>query len=196
MGKSDKNSGKIIIISGPSGVGKSTICRGLTQREDIIVSVSETTRPKGEKEVDGQDYRFISKEQFEERKESDGFLEYAEVFDNFYGTPRDQVEKAIGLGKTVILEIDVQGALQVKQSYPDAVMIFILPPTQADLANRMTGRARGEDDEIAKKRLNNAGAEIAVAWQHYDHMVINADVQQAIEEIRQIIDNDAGEKND
>ena len=194
MSESDKKTGMVIIISGPSGVGKSTICRGLAEREDIIVSVSETTRPKGENEVDGRDYWFISKEQFEERKERDGFLEYAEVFDNFYGTPRNRVEKALGQGKTVVLEIDVQGALQVKQSYPDAVMIFILPPTQGYLANRMTGRARGEDDDIARKRLNSAGAEIAAALQHYDHMVINADVQQAIEEIRQIIDNDAGEK--
>ncbi len=194
MVKKSEKDGSVVIISGPSGVGKSTICRQIAQRGNVFVSVSVTTRPKAESEVDGGDYWFISKERFQEKIEKDEFLEYAEVFENFYGTPRDDVEKALEEGKTVLLEIDVQGALSVKKVYLDALMIFILPPTQGDLAGRMAHRARGEDDKTASKRLDSAGTEIAAAWQYYGHMVINADIGQAVEEIIQIIETNSGEK--
>ena len=167
-----QNERKVIIISGPSGVGKSTICAELLKRMNVFLSVSTTTRQQGKNEVDGKDYHFISKDEFEERIGERKFLEYAEVFGNYYGTPREPIEQALAEGKSVILEIDVQGAMQVKQVYPDAILIFILPPTQADLNGRIDGRARGEDDKTKRTRLDQAGSEIAAAWQYYDNMVI------------------------
>ena len=177
----------IVIISGPSGVGKSTICRQVVKRmDDIYLSVSLTTRPQAEGEIDGQDYCFISNEDFKKRARTGLMLEYAEVFGNYYGTPRDKVQQALESGKTVILEIDVQGAKQVKQIYPDAVMVFILPPTHKDLVQRMNERAR-DDKQTAENRLNEADDEIAAAWQYYQHMVINDNLEQATNEVIDII---------
>ena len=137
----NRRDGQLIIISGPSGVGKSTICRRLVQEYDnVCLSVSVTTRPKADNEVEGRDYFFLSPDEFQKRIEQGRFLEYAEVFGNMYGTLKENVDKAVAEGKTIILEIDVQGALQVKEKYPDAKMIFILPPTQKDLVERMNGR--------------------------------------------------------
>lgn len=178
---------KVVIVSGPSGVGKSTICREVTKHIDAFLSLSVTTRTPGNTEIDGKDYRFISEDEFQKKIQNRDFLEYAQVFGNYYGTPAAPVREALAQGKAVILEIDVQGAREVRKTYPDAIMIFIFPPSQSDLAGRMTGRARGEDGETARRRLDNAGQEIAAAWQYYDHMVINADLQQAVEEIIQII---------
>jgi len=192
MSSKNEKKGKVVIISGPSGVGKSTVCLELVKQINAFLSVSATTRLQSGSEVDGKDYRFLSQEEFQKRVETGGFLEHAEVFGNLYGTPREDVEQALAKGKTVILEIDVQGALVVKNSYPDALMIFILPPSQADLAGRMAGRGRGEDGKTARRRLDSAGVEIAAAWQYYDHMVINADIKQAVEEIEQIVKGNAG----
>ena len=180
--------GKLVVVSGPSGVGKSTICAEVIRRTGAFLSVSVTTRAKADKEVDGREYHFISKAEFEKKIAGNEFLEYAEVFGNQYGTPKEPVEKALKNGKTVILEIDVQGARTVKKILPEAIMVFILPPSQADLVGRMTDRARGEDSNTAKKRLSGASAEISAAWQYYDHMVINAEVNQAVKEIIQIIE--------
>jgi guanylate kinase len=175
-------------------VGKSTICREVVKRlKNTRISVSVTTRPRSEKEVDGRDYWFISKEQFQQRISKGTLLEHAEVFGNFYGTPKDKVDEALRAGETIILEIDVQGAKQIKAIYPAAVMIFILPPTQRELAERMNLRGR-EDAQTAEKRLNGAGVEIAAAWQYYEHMVINDDLEQAVKEIVQIIKQSIGEK--
>ena len=185
--------GKFVIVSGPSGVGKSTICRAVVERTGASLSLSMTTRPKSAVEIDGQDYRFVSRAEFERRIEKDEFLEYADVFGNYYGTPRENVRAAFDDGKTVILEIDVQGALKVKQICPEAMMIFILPPSQNDLAGRMNGRGRGEDEATARLRLDTAGTEIAAAWQYYENMVINDDLEQAIDEVIGIIEGKTGD---
>jgi len=185
--------GKVVIVSGPSGVGKSTICEEVVKRLDnIYLSISVTTRPKSEAEVDGQDYWFISEQEFQERINKGLLLEHAEVFGHLYGTPRDKVEEAVRAGKTVILEIDVQGAKQARVFFPDAVMIFILPPTEKDLVERMDNRGR-EAADAAEERLSGASNEIAAAWQYYKHMVINKDLQQAVDECVQIIEDSSSE---
>jgi guanylate kinase len=189
MNNTESKKGKVVIVSGPSGVGKSTICEEVVKRLDnVYLSISVTTRPKSEAEVDGRDYWFISEQEFQERIDKGLLLEHAEVFGHMYGTPRDKVEEAAREGKTVILEIDVQGAKQTKPRFPDAIMIFILPPTEKDLVERMDRRGR-EAAQVAEERLNGASSEIAVAWQYYKHMVINEDLQQAVDECVKIIEN-------
>ena len=179
---------KIVIVSGPSGVGKSTICKEVAkQLNNVYLSVSVTTRPRSQAEVDGQDYWFISEDEFKQRIKKGLLLEHAEVFGHLYGTPRDKVEDALTAGKTVILEIDVQGAKQVGVIYKDVVMIFVLPPSQKELVERMKLRGR-EDLETAEDRLNGASGEIAAAWQYYKHMVINDNLQQAVNEVVEIIE--------
>ena len=189
MTNTNNGKGKVVIVSGPSGVGKSTICKEILKKLNYIyLSVSVTTRPISKAEVDGRDYWFISEEDFRERIEKGLLLEYAEVFGHLYGTPKDKVDEALQAGKVVILEIDVQGAIKAKVVFPDAVMIFILPPSAKDLAKRLNHRGR-EANEVAEERLNGASAEIAAAWQYYKHMVINEDLQQAVNDCVQIIEN-------
>ncbi len=179
--------GKLIIISGPSGVGKSTITRQLVQRlKDAYLSISMTTRPAARTEQNGRDYWFVSREEFQKRIEEGTLLEHAEVFGNLYGTPRDKTEEALSAGRTVILEIDVQGAKQIKEIYPQATAIFILPPSAKVLAERLSHRGR-ESGAVAARRLGGADSEIAAAWQFYDHMVVNDDLEQAIGEVIQVI---------
>ena len=186
--------GTVVIISGSSGVGKSTICRKLLEKlENAYLSISMSTRPPGPGEVDGKDYYFVSTEKFKKQIRAENFIEYAEVFNNFYGTPKDKVTQALSEGRTVILEIDIQGAQQVKKIMPDAKMIFILPPKHAELAKRINGRGRDEKD-VVEKRLDQAGSEIAAAWQYYEHMVINEDLNHAVEEIMEIIKLGNGEQ--
>lgn len=188
MKKVESRKGKIVIVSGPSGVGKSTICKQIVKRlNNAYLSVSVTTRPKGQTEVDGQNYWFISEKEFHERVDKGLLLEHAEVFGNLYGTPKDKIEEALASGKIVILEIDVQGARQVKAIFPDAVMIFILSPSAKVLAERIGRRGR-EDTKAAEKRLEGASDEIAAAWQYYKFMVINEVLNQAVNECIQIIE--------
>ena len=188
MTETNSKKGRVVIVSGPSGVGKSTICKEILKKLDYVsLSISVTTRPKSEAEIDGQDYWFISEEDFRERIEKGLLLEYAEVFGHMYGTPKDKVDEALQAGKVMILEIDVQGAIKARMVFPDAVMVFILPPSAKDLAERLNNRGR-EAGEVAEERLNGASAEIAAAWQYYQHMVINEDLQQAVNECVQIIE--------
>jgi guanylate kinase len=189
-----RREGKVVIVSGPSGVGKSTICKEVVKRlKNVYLNISVTTRPRGGSEVDGRDYWFISREEFQRRIDKGLLLEYAEVFGNLYGTPKDKLEDALRAGKVAVLEIDVQGAQQAKTIYPDAVTIFILAPTQQELAERMNSRGRDRAEE-AEKRLGGASIEIAAGLQHYQYMVINDDLQQAVNEVVQIIKQSTGGK--
>jgi guanylate kinase len=188
MSSSRTSKGIIVVISGPSGVGKGTICKELVKRmADACLSVSVTTRTRTPKEVDGKDYWFVTKDEFQRRIEKGLLLEYAEVFGNFYGTPKDKVDEAIAAGKAVLLEIDVQGGKQIKKLYPDTVMVFILAPTDKELAGRLHGRGR-DDEETAKRRLSEASKEIAVAKKDYEHLVVNDKLDVAVSEIIGIIE--------
>ena len=188
------NSGKVVVISGPSGVGKSTICREVVKRlSNVYLSVSVTTRPKAEGEVDGREYWFLSQKQFQERINKGLLLEYAEVFGSLYGTPKDKVDEALKAGKVTILEIDVQGGRAVKKICPDAVMIFIMPPVKKELARRISGRGR-DKIEAAERRLNIADSEIAVGRKYYRYVVVNDDLQKAINDVVSIIQQNTGGK--
>jgi len=187
MNETKDRYGKVVIVSGPSGVGKSTICKEVAEQlNNVYLSVSVTTRPRSQAEVDGRDYWFISENEFQRRIDKGLLLEYAEVFGHLYGTPKDKVEEALQDARTVILEIDVQGAKKVKRIYRDVVMIFVFPPSQRELAERMKLRGR-ENGQSAEERLEGASGEMAAAWQYYKHMVINEDLQQAVNEMVEII---------
>lgn len=178
--------GKLFVISGPSGTGKGTICSEiLDQRPSIRMSVSMTTRTPRNGEIDKIHYHFTDHDSFRNLIEADGFLEYANVYGNFYGTPRKQVMEWLDEGIDVILEIDVQGAMQVRNSYPDAVLIFILPPSLEELRNRIAGRG-SETEETMKKRLGAALNEISQIGE-YDYSVVNDDIDIAVDKVKSII---------
>ncbi len=187
MNRSSKQ-GKLVVISGPSGVGKSTICRQVVQRLDATLSVSATTRPRGAAETDGQEYYFLSPDEFRRRIAAGAFLEYAEVFGHYYGTPREPVQQAVAAGKIVILEIDVQGGLQVKAKWPEALMVFILPPRMDELLKRIEARARGEDQQARQDRLARAEAEIATGKAEYAYFVVNDVLDKAVQDVIDIIE--------
>ena len=186
--------GKIVIISGPSGVGKSTICKEIVKRLDnAYLNISATTRPPGQGEVNGREYWFISEKEFHQRLDKGLLLEHAEVFGHLYGTPKDKVEEALQAGKTVILEIDVQGGKQIKGIYPEAVMIFILPPEKKQLAERLNNRGR-DDASTAAKRLRLAEEEIEQGRKFYEYKVVNDNLEDAINEVMKIIQKNTGVK--
>jgi len=175
----------VIAVSGPSGVGKGTIVKELLKRNaDITASVSCTTRQPRRGERDGKDYFFITREEFEKRIQENGFLEYDEHFGNFYGTPRSFVEETLKT-KSVILEIDVVGALNAKKLMPDTILIMILPPSMEDLKARLKGRG-SETEEQFKSRLERVKYELAQE-DKYDYLVVNDDVIRAAAEIEEII---------
>lgn len=154
--------------------------------DNVCLSVSATTRPKTPQETHGVDYDFLSEAEFKQGIEQGRFLEHAQVFDHWYGTLKDRVTERVAAGMHVLLEIDVQGGMQVKAACPDAVMVFIMPPDADALAQRLSGRGR-DDAESTKQRLACASKEIAAAQQYYEHMVVNDDLEQAIEDVMQII---------
>ncbi len=181
--------GKLFVISGTSGVGKSTVlARLMQQRPDLIFSVSATTRDPRPGEEDGISYYFITKENFEDMIQKGEFLEYSAHMDNYYGTPKQQLEEKLTRGN-VILDIDPNGAFAVRKARPDAVLIFILPPSMEELENRLRGRGDTTEEQITK-RLGRAQWEIEQSVQ-YDHRVINDQVEACVEEIYHIIANAA-----
>lgn len=175
----------LVVISGPSGVGKGTLAKLAVKRnENFALSVSCTTRAPRKGEINGKDYFFISRAEFDEKKKNDGFLEYSEHFDNGYGTPRDFVTKVLGK-KDVILEIDVNGGLNVKNAYKDAVLIMILPPSIEELKHRLKVRNTETDEQISK-RLERISYETE-KQNLYDYVVINDDLKKAVLKIEEII---------
>ncbi len=178
--------GKTFIISGPSGVGKGTIVKALMQeRKDVVLSVSATTREPRSGEVDGVHYHFIDVERFRGLIEEDAFLEYAEYVGNFYGTPKKFVDEAMENGKDVILEIDVQGAVQVSAKRPDAITIFVVPPSWDVLEQRLRNRGTDSEEKL-QKRLVRAKVELQAAAS-YQYMVINDTVDEAVREVAAIM---------
>lgn len=182
--------GKLIVISGPSGTGKTSICKALLERlPQTSWSVSATTRPIRAGEVNGHSYEFISREEFERRKAAHEFLETAEYVGHLYGTPRRPVESALAAGRNIVLEIEVQGGIQVARQLPESVRIFVLPPNMESLRARLEGR-KTEAEEQLKRRLAEADGEIATARDSgcYDYFVVNDDLEMTIEEVKDIIE--------
>lgn len=186
QGKAVGKKGILIVVSGPSGVGKGTINRALLSLlPDISFSISVTTRLPRSGETDGVNYYFVGVEKFQEMIAAGELLEWAKVYGNYYGTPRRAVEEILEQGKDVTLEIDTQGALQVKDKYADAVLIFIAPPSLAELERRLLRRGTDSPDEILK-RLHSAAAEMSLIHR-YDYVVVNDEVEQAVSKVCSII---------
>ena len=180
------NEGLLVVISGASGTGKGTVCKRLFELEkNITFSVSATTRPPRQGEVDGVNYWFLSKQKFEEMIEVGEFLEWAKVYDNYYGTPLNKVGERLKKGEDILLEIDTQGALNVMEKMPQGVFIFLLPPSMEELKRRIVGRGT-ENQESLEKRLGAAKMEISLA-NKYQYVVVNDDVENAAENIKAII---------
>lgn len=178
--------GLLIVLSGPSGVGKGTVCSALRPRiPDLVYSVSATTRKPRMGEVDGVNYFFKEREQFLSMIENDELLEYAEYVGNYYGTPRDFVEETIASGKDIILEIEVQGALKVKEKFPDGVFIFLTPPSLDELKDRIVGRGT-ESQATIDHRMSVAVDEMELI-RHYDYAVVNDEINLACKRIESII---------
>ncbi len=178
--------GFLLVISGPSGSGKGTVSKALLERNnDIIFSVSATTRKKRIGEEEGLNYFFIEEDDFKEKIENNKFLEYANVHNNLYGTPREFVINEIEKGEIVLLEIDVQGAMQVKKNYKNVVFVFLLPPTMDELKNRIIKRGTETEEDI-ERRFKNAFEELNFVGE-YDYFVVNDKVEEAIIDVENII---------
>lgn len=181
-----KKRGNLVVFSGPSGSGKGTVLAEAMKKDSgIAVSVSATTRKPRDGEIDGVNYYFKTVEDFENMIKGNGLIEWAQFCENYYGTPRDMVEKNLEEGKDVVLEIEVQGAMKVKERFPEAVLIFNLPPSTKVLRERLTGRGT-EDAEVVEKRLKTAEWEISQA-EKYDYIIVNDDIETAANEFLAIL---------
>lgn len=182
--------GLMLVLSSPSGAGKTTISRALLDGDDALeLSVSATTRAPREGEVDGMHYHFISDDRFRALIDEDGLLEWAKVFNNAYGTPRAAIEKALSEGRDVLFDIDWQGTQQLRQKMPqDLVSVFVLPPSLAALETRLKSRQQmtGETDEQVAYRLSKAPAEVS-HWAEYDFIIVNSDIEQSVAQVRAIL---------
>ena len=189
--------GILYILSGPSGTGKGTVCAELINRADIYLSVSATSREQRKGEIAGVTYHYVTPDEFKSLIEEDKMLEWAVYSGNYYGTPKEEIEKNLSAGRDVILEIEPQGAMQVKAKMPEAVLVFIVPPTMKTLRKRLEDRGR-EDNEEIEKRINAAKWEFSQA-EKYNNIVVNDDLDECVEDIlclmskykkeRQIIEN-------
>jgi guanylate kinase len=179
--------GRLFVVSGPSGAGKGTVVSGVLQRRpDALLSVSATTRPARRGEIDGVNYHFVDDREFIAGRDRGDFLETAQVYDNYYGTPRAPVEAALREGRDVILELDIQGALAVKRAVSDAVLIFIEPPSLEELFTRLRGR-RTEDPDALRRRVQAAYDEVKEKGA-YDHIVVNDRLEDAIAQVIRIME--------
>ena len=179
--------GKLFVVSGPSGVGKGTVCQALLEnRDDLFLSVSATTRAPRPGEENGVHYWFLSKEEFQDRVEHDQFLEWATFCENCYGTPRSKVEEKLDAGQNVLLEIEPQGALQVKERLPESVLLFVLPPSLQELRQRLIGRGT-EDASVVEQRLCRAREEFQFIPK-YDYVLINDEIPKAVERFAHILE--------
>ena len=180
---------RLFVIAAPSGAGKTTLVHATVMNSpDLRFSISYTTRPQRSNEVDGRDYHFIDTVEFEKLRAEDDLLESATVFDNFYGTSRKQVEEILGDGHNVLLEIDWQGARQVRESMPDCVTIFVLPPSLAELERRLRDR-RTDSDEVIERRLRDAVSDMG-RWDDFDYVIINDDLDQAVAKLEAVLGGD------
>ena len=179
------NKGMLIVVSGPSGCGKGTILAEVLKNDKFFYSISATTRNARPGETDGVNYYFLTKEKFENLIQNDGMLEYASYCGNYYGTPKKPVEDMLNQGKNVILEIEVQGAMKIKEKCPDALFIFILPPSLKELRRRLNKRGT-ESEEVIEKRLSEAAGESEQAYK-YDYAMINGELSVAVDDLLAII---------
>jgi guanylate kinase len=180
--------GHLIVLCGPSGVGKSTISRALSEQLHITYTISATTRQQRPGDEIGKRYEFITKDEFFKRLDRDEFLEYAEVYGEYYGTPKAPVLRDLAAGRDVLLEIDVQGALQVRHQYPDSLLIFILPPNEPTLMKRLRERGRDSDEDINKRfRLAKREIHMARGSHTFDHIIINDTIEKAVQQITEYI---------
>ena len=180
--------GILTVVSGFSGAGKGTIIKELRKKYDYELSISATTRKPRKGDVDGVDYFFKTREEFEQMIEENKLIEWAEYVGNYYGTPKEYVEQQLKAGKDVLLEIEMQGGMLVKEQFPEAVLIFITPPSYEELASRLRGRGTETEEQI-NKRLKRAGEEVAY-MKSYDYLVVNDKLEDAVECVNQIIQNE------
>ena len=186
-----KKKGLLVVVSGPSGAGKGTICKNFMElNKEMLLSISSTTRNPRENEIDGVNYNFITKQDFEDLIGTDSLLEYVHVFGNYYGTPKKWVLECIEKGKDVLLEIEIVGAMKVKEKYPDAILVFVLPPSLKELKNRIITRGTETIEQI-ENRMARAMQEIKTI-EKYDYFIFNDNLTRAVDDLEALI---SAEKN-